>query len=145
MIMSKNLLLALLFISQMAGAQNWLTDFEKAKEEAKLSNKSIVMVFSGSDWCAPCIKLDKAIWSSEVFKKYAQDHLVMVKADFPRKKANALDVTQQKHNQSLAERYNPQGYFPLVVVFNSAGQVTKTLGYANKSPQEYIALMGLTN
>ncbi len=59
MIMSKNLLLALLFISQMVGAQNWLTDFEKAKEEAKLSNKSIVMVFSGSDWCAPCIKLDK--------------------------------------------------------------------------------------
>jgi len=32
-----------------------------------------------------------------------------------------------------------------VVVFNSAGQVTKTLGYANKSPQEYITLMGLTN
>jgi hypothetical protein len=69
----------------------------------------------------------------------------MVKADFPRKKANALNPSQQKHNQSLAERYNPQGYFPLVVVFNSAGQVTKTLGYANKSPQEYISLMGLTN
>jgi thioredoxin-related protein len=57
--MSRYLLIAVLFLSQIVGAQNWLTDFDKAKEQAKKENKSIVMVFSGSDWCAPCIKLDK--------------------------------------------------------------------------------------
>ena len=143
--MKKALFLLAILFGWMASAQDWHLYMEQAQAKAKQENKSLVLVFQGSDWCAPCIKLDKAIWSSEVFKKYAQDHLVMVKADFPRKKANALNPSQQKHNQSLAERYNPQGYFPLVVVFNSAGQVTKTLGYANKSPQEYISLMGLTN
>lgn len=143
--MKKALFLLAILFGWMASAQDWYLSMEQAQAQAKQENKSLVLVFQGSDWCAPCIKLDKAIWSSEVFKKYAQDHLVMVKADFPRKKANALNPSQQKHNQSLAERYNPQGYFPLVVVFNSAGQVTKTLGYANKSPQEYISLMGLTN
>jgi thioredoxin-related protein len=143
--MKKALFLLAILFGWMASAQDWHLSMEQAQAQAKQENKSLVLVFQGSDWCAPCIKLDKAIWSSEVFKKYAQDHLVMVKADFPRKKTNALNPSQQKHNQSLAERYNPQGYFPLVVVFNSAGQVTKTLGYANKSPKEYITLMGLTN
>ena len=142
----KKLLIALvLLLGWASNAQDWKLSMDEAQAKAKKENKSLVLVFQGSDWCAPCIKLDKSIWSSDVFKAYAQDHLVMVKADFPRKKANALAVQQQKHNQKLAERYNPQGYFPLVVVFNSNGQVTKTLGYANKSPREYIALMGLTH
>lgn len=142
----KKLLIALvLLLGWAANAQDWKLSMDEAQALAKKENKSLVLVFQGSDWCAPCIKLDKSIWSTDDFKAYAQDHLVMVKADFPRKKANALSVQQQKHNQQLAERYNPQGYFPLVVVFNSDGQVTKTLGYANKSPREYIALMGLTH
>jgi len=52
-------------------AQEWHTDFVKAKEIATKENKTIVLVFQGSDWCAPCIKLDREIWSSEVFKSYA--------------------------------------------------------------------------
>lgn len=136
--MSKNLLLALLFISQMAGAQNWLTDFEKAKEEAKLSNKSIVMVFSGSDWCAPCIKLDKDIWQSPEFKAYAEDNFVMLRLDFPRRKANALPPKQTEANKALADKYNPNGYFPFVVVFNSALNKRGETGYKKMSPQEYI-------
>ena len=50
------------------------------------------MVFSGSDWCAPCIKLDKAVWQSEEFKKEAETNWVIYKADFPKKKANQLKV-----------------------------------------------------
>jgi thioredoxin-related protein len=143
--MKKLLLAFVLLLGWASNAQDWKLSMDEAQAQAKKENKSLVLVFQGSDWCAPCIKLDKSIWSTDVFKAYAQGHLVMVKADFPRKKANALAVQQQKHNQQLAERYNPQGYFPLVVVFNSDGQVTKTLGYANKSPREYIALMGLTH
>lgn len=67
-------------------AQNWMTDFELAKEKANQENRNIVLVFAGSDWCAPCIKLEKEIWQSEEFKKYSDNNYILLKADFPRQK-----------------------------------------------------------
>jgi thiol-disulfide isomerase/thioredoxin len=51
----------LILVSNYGLAQNWQTDFEEAKRIASEQNKNIIIVFSGSDWCAPCIKLDKNI------------------------------------------------------------------------------------
>ncbi|MGB5553164.1 MAG: thioredoxin family protein [Flavobacteriaceae bacterium] len=122
-------------------AQDWQTDFTKAKEMAKKEKKTIVLVFQGSDWCAPCIKLDREIWSTETFKKYASDHFVMVQADFPRKKKNGLSEEQQAANKKLAEVYNKKGIFPFVVVMDTDGQVLKETSYKNISPEEYIKLI----
>jgi len=57
----------------------WRTDFEKAKTEAKSEHKLILLNFSGSDWCGPCIRLKKDIFDSETFMKYADENLVLVK------------------------------------------------------------------
>ena len=64
-------------------SQNWKSNFEEAKAEAMKQEKNILLVFSGSDWCAPCIKLDKNIWQSEEFKKYSDQNYILYKADFP--------------------------------------------------------------
>ena len=50
-----------LVISVNCFSQNWQTSFEESKQLADRENKSIILVFSGSDWCGPCIKLDKNI------------------------------------------------------------------------------------
>jgi thioredoxin-related protein len=141
--MRKLVFLIILFLST-AGfvyAQAWQTDFEEAKKIAQQSELPIILVFQGSDWCAPCIKLEKEIWSTEEFQNYAQSHFVMLKADFPRKKANKLNADQQDKNAKLAEKYNQKGYFPLVVVLDKQGKVLGETGYENKSPEEYIKLL----
>ena len=104
-------------------AQEWQTDIEKAKELAAAKDRNIVLVFQGTDWCAPCIKLENEIWKSDEFKNYAKEHFVLLKAEFPRRKKNQLSKEQQAKNNSLAEKYNTQGYFPLVVVLDSNGNV----------------------
>ncbi len=119
-------------------AQDWQTDFTKAKEIASKENKSIILVFQGSDWCAPCIKLDKEIWSTEDFKRYATAHYVMLQADFPRRKNNALSEIQTKANAALAEKYNKQGYFPFVVILDSKGTVLGQNSYKKTTPENYI-------
>ncbi|MGB3774219.1 MAG: thioredoxin family protein [Leeuwenhoekiella sp.] len=119
-------------------AQDWHTDFTEAKEVAVAEHKPILLVFQGSDWCAPCIKLEREIWSTEAFKDYAKDHYVMLKADFPRKKKNALEQQQQNKNSALAAKYNVEGYFPLVVVLDQNGKVRGKTGYKNLTPEEYI-------
>lgn len=125
----------------MMNAQSWLVDFEKTKAEATNKNQNIILVFQGSDWCPPCKKLEKEVWSSEAFKNYAKDHIVLLKADFPKRKKNALPVKLQQHNNELALRYNPKKRFPSVVVLNKEGKVLGQTGYVKKrSPSEYIAL-----
>ncbi|WP_081212460.1 thioredoxin family protein [Salegentibacter sediminis] len=137
--MKKGLILVILLLNlSTVFAQEWETDFEKAKELASEEDKPIVLVFQGSDWCAPCIKLDREVWSTDAFKNYATDNYIMLQADFPRKKKNELSEAQRKANAKLAETYNKNGVFPFVVVLDSKGEVLGKTGYKKTTPQNYI-------
>ena len=138
--MNKFLSVALLFLATITtvNAQEWQTDFAKAKEIASKENRPIILVFQGSDWCAPCIKLDREVWGTEAFKTYAKKHYVMLQADFPRKSKNALSEEQTKANAKLAEKYNKNGIFPFVVVLNSKGEVLGETSYKKTTPENYI-------
>lgn len=139
-VMKKIFLMMTLLGSALAFSQDWKS-FEEAKVLAQKENKFIILVFSGSDWCAPCIKLDKNIWQSDAFKAEAQKDWILVRADFPKKKANALTQSQQEENKVLAEKYNKEGFFPLVVVMDKNAKVTGKTGFKNISPAEYITLL----
>lgn len=98
-------------------------------------------MFSGSDWCAPCIKLEQSIFQSEAFKTFSATAYILVRADFPKRKKNKLSETQQAQNNELAATYNQNGYFPLVVVLNAEGNVLGKTGYKKTTPEEYISLL----
>lgn len=106
-------------------APNWQLNFEQAKAEAQQSHKLILLNFSGSDWCGPCIKLKKMIFESTEFEQFAAEHLVLVRADFPRLSKNKLDAQQEVRNEALAEIYNKPGKFPYTVLLDSDGHVLK--------------------
>jgi len=127
-----------LLISLAVFSQDWYTNFDKAKTEAKTNNQNIVLVFQGSDWCAPCIKLEREVWNTKEYQELAKDHFVMLKADFPRKKANKLSEDLQKQNAHLAETYNQEGYFPMVVVLSQEGKVLGKIGYDKSTPEAYF-------
>lgn len=135
----KSLLISFFLLSTIVStAQEWTYDLGIAKEIAQKEQKDILLVFSGSDWCAPCIKLDNQIWQSEAFKAYAKKKLVLVRADFPKRKNNQLSKDQQEKNNALAEQYNTKGYFPLVILLDTKGEVLNQLGYKNLPPTDYI-------
>jgi len=133
-------LLAALFTFPLS-AQLWQPDFESAQQLAAKDQQPIVLVFSGSDWCAPCIKLEREIWSQEAFTKATTGHFVFYKADFPRRKANHLPKEVSDRNAKLAEQYNLEGSFPLVVVLTPEGEVLGRTGYKSTTPTEYAALL----
>jgi thioredoxin-related protein len=136
--MKKVMMYMFLLLGTLGYSQNWKTNFEEAKKEATEQNKKILLVFSGSDWCAPCIKLDKNVWQSEDFKSYANAKYVLLRADFPKKKGNALSLDVKNGNHLLAEKYNKEGFFPLVVLLDNTGKVLGKKGYENISASEYI-------
>lgn len=122
-------------------AQDWKDSYQEALEQANSEDKPIVLVFSGSDWCAPCIRLEKTIWTSREFKNYANKELILYRADFPRKKSNKLPQEQLDQNKRLAERFNQNGYFPLVLILDKSEKVLGKTGYQKISPEEYIAVL----
>lgn len=135
------MLILFLFLGTLGYSQNWKKNFEEAKNQALKENKNILLVFSGSDWCAPCIKLENTIWKSEEFQKEAEQKWVIYKADFPKKKVNQLASELSESNKKLAEQYNKSGNFPLVLLLNKMGNVLGITGFKNTSPTEYIELI----
>ena len=139
----RTVLFSLLFLtlSLPVAAQHWATDYGSAQRTAAAEGKSVVLVFSGSDWCAPCIKLDREIWQDPSFQDAAQEDFVFYRADFPRKKENRLSEELTEANGKLAERYNQRGAFPLVVILTPEGEVLGQTGYQKTSPTEYLAIL----
>lgn len=136
--MKKSMVVMLLFMATMGYSQNWGNNLEQAKKEATEQNKKILLVFSGSDWCGPCIKLDKIVWQSDVFKKESEKNWILLKADFPKKKADLLSPELTENNKKLAEKYNKEGNFPLVVLLDNNGKVISMTGFKNVTAEEYL-------
>lgn len=135
-------ILAFMFLfTNTINAQEWITSFDEAKNIAKNENKHIILVFAGSDWCAPCIKLEKQILETKEFKESVKNDFVLIKADFPRKKKNQLTESLQNQNKKLAEEYNKSGGFPLVVVLDKDGKKMGETGYKNISPDSYLNIL----
>lgn len=117
----------------------WLTNFDVATKEATTSHKLILLNFSGSDWCGPCIRLRKEILESEQFEKYASENLILVRADFPRQKKNRLPAEQVKLNEALAEKYNTEGKFPYTLLIDEHGKILKSWdGFPNETPEKFV-------
>jgi thioredoxin-related protein len=127
--------LSIIFISLLS----WIGDFSQAQTQAKQEHKLILLNFSGSDWCGPCIKLKHDVFETAEFEQFAQGKLVLVRADFPRLKKNQLPKDQQDRNDQMAERYNPNGKFPLTVLINAQGKVVKEWEGYQPSKEKFIA------
>jgi len=119
--------------------QTWGHSYTDALQVAQKEHKYILLNFSGSDWCGPCIRLHKEVFTLVDFNKLANEKLVLLNADFPRYKKNQLSAAQQKINDDLAERYNNKGNFPLTVLLDQNGREIKNWEGFPGSPADFIA------
>ena len=136
-ILKQNIVLVLLLICSTAFSQ--ADGFDELKSKSKTQNKNILIYFSGSDWCAPCIKFKKKFIETDSFRAFAEKKLLVYNADFPRKKANQLNKEITTNNEKIADVYNPTGNFPMIVLINSGGKILKKWDHLpNVSLEEFI-------
>jgi thioredoxin-related protein len=139
----KHNLILILFLSVFAIAiaaeetteLNWLSNLEEAQLESEESGLPIFVNFTGSDWCGWCIKLVDEVFSKEEFIDYANENLIMVKLDFPKRIEQTKET--KDYNRSLSSKYNIQG-FPTILLLNSEGEVIAKTGYQAGGPNKYI-------
>jgi thiol-disulfide isomerase/thioredoxin len=113
------------------------TDAEEAFKISSETHKPVLLVFAGSDWCAPCMRFEKTILKESTFQHFASDNLVILKADFPQREK--LPMSVQEQNEKLAERYNPKGIFPAFLLLRDDRTVlSSSLQFHNQSSTEFI-------
>lgn len=130
------------FNGEIIIAQDWKYDLEEAKLQARKTDQNIVLFFTGSDWCPPCIKLEKNVFSNKDFIAFAKDNFVWLKADFPKRRKNRLSVEQQNKNEALASKYNKKWIFPVLLVLDKEAKVLGVTGYRRGfDANSYVSLL----
>jgi thioredoxin-related protein len=133
------LLLACSFVTTIARASEWQTDYEQALATAKAARKCVLLDFTGSDWCGPCIEMKEVVFSQTAFLDYAKTNLVLIEVDYPRR--NVLPEKVTKQNALLMYQYgiDKSGY-PTVILLDPDGKILGQLeGYGGERPADIIA------
>jgi protein disulfide-isomerase len=131
--------LLLLFALQKGAAADWQSDYTKGLAKAKAENKQVLLDFTGSDWCGPCIELRKRVLSSKEFAAYAAKNLVLVEIDYPQRKKQSAELKTQ--NEKLSKQYGiDEKGFPTIVLLDPDGKVIREFtGYDGEPTAEIIA------
>ncbi len=130
------LLACLALAALRASESDWMTDLSKAQAKAKAEKKLVLMDFTGSDWCPPCMKLKSEVFATTEFADYAKKNLVLVELDFPRKKQQSAE--QKQANQALASKYKVEAY-PTIIVLNAEGKkIDELVGYQPGGPKPFL-------
>ncbi|MEK7953406.1 thioredoxin family protein [Luteolibacter soli] len=133
--MTRTLSLFALLLLPLSAA-TWNSDFDAALKEAKASSKTVLIDFTGSDWCAWCIKLHKEVFDQPEFEAAAKDKFVLVELDYPKDKA-LLTEAVAKQNEALLKRYPIKGY-PTILLCDGEGRPFAATAYQEGGPAKYL-------
>ncbi|MFT5906092.1 MAG: thiol:disulfide interchange protein [Cryomorphaceae bacterium] len=130
----RNLLLVALMVSGSALAEGpWLTDIDAGVKKAKAEGKLVMVEFTGSDWCPPCMMMDKEVFSKKEFLAEAQKNYVLVKLDAPKS-----DPELEKATKELMKKHQVKA-FPFVLLFDAEGKEFKRFGATeNRTVEDFI-------
>ena len=119
--------------------KGWTDDYDSALGKAAKEKKFVLLEFTGSDWCAPCMMMRKNVFTKEEFVKKASENFVLVELDFPKK-----DKELAEKNKPLAEKYKITGY-PTVVLLDEAGkEVTRFFASEHQTVKAFLEHLDVT-
>jgi thioredoxin-related protein len=118
--------------------EGWIVDFEAAKELAAKEGKDILMEFTGSDWCPPCIALKKKVLDTDVFKTKAPEKFILLKLDSPRDKSKQTPAEIAQYRK-LSEEFKITGV-PTIILADAKGRpFAKMVGFGGQEPDAYVS------
>ena len=111
----------------MAAGKGWVDNVEEAVKTAQNEKKDLLLDFTGSDWCPPCMALNREVLSTESFISEWSKDFVLVELDFPNNKPQSDEI--KRMNNEWNQRFNIRGY-PTIILADSSGlPYAQTVGY----------------
>ena len=117
--------------------EGWSTDVEAAIAQAKKEKKAVLVEFTGSDWCPPCIMMRNNVFSKKEFIDAASKNYILVEVDLPK-----ADKELAARSQIVATKYNIEGY-PTVVLLNGEGkEFSRFFAAEHPKLEDFLAHIG---
>ena len=117
--------------------KGWIEDFSVAREMAAKEGKNILLVFSGSDWCGWCVRMDREVYSDKKFMAKAKEDFILVMIDTPANKS-ILSKVAERQNPELLKKYGIRGFPCSVVVTPDGSEVKRFSGYQRGGPAAFL-------
>lgn len=118
---------------------NWYTDFKTAREDAKAQKKPMLVYFTGSDWCKPCVKLKRDFFNTPEFAAAAKDYVVVM-LDIPYRD-DIISMDQKAKNKEVQKKLNSK-VFPTLIALDSKGKERNRMErYSFPDPKYYWDFM----
>ncbi|MFU8892339.1 MAG: thioredoxin family protein [Luteolibacter sp.] len=113
--------------------EGWLTDVDEAIASAKKENKAVMLEFTGSDWCPPCIAMKKNVFSKPEFLEKAAEKFVLVHLDFPRGNPEL-----REKNMPLAQKYAIEGYPTIILLDGEGKEFTRFFASQHPTVEQFL-------
>jgi protein disulfide-isomerase len=104
-----------------------LTDYDTALDDAKKYHVPLLILFTGSDWCPYCQKLEQEVLSTGDFSSFTSTHFVFLTIDDLRNSPVA-DDDKQRISQ-LERKFNISGFPTLVLIDTDEHEKGRMEGY----------------
>ncbi len=117
--------------------EGWLINYEEVYEQSLIYNQPILANFTGSDWCGWCKKLKRAVFDTDIFKKWAKENVILFELDYPRRTPQDPEIKQQNLQLQQTFRSVVRGY-PTVLLFD----IERTSDENGEKQNDGINLLG---
>ncbi len=129
----------ILFVCNYCATTNadeiWSENVAESIEAAKADNKDVMILFTGSDWCPPCMQLEKDVLSQPDFFEKVREKYVLVICDFPQKTEQSEEL--KKQNNEWQSKFGVAGY-PTIVLVDSEQRPYAFSGSREGSAGDYV-------
>lgn len=116
----------------------WLEDPDKAIKTAAKDKKDLLLLFTGSDWCPPCKKLESEVFMDEDFYAEAEGHFVFVKFDFL--KNSPLREEVKLKNEKWSKKFGVDS-FPTIVLVDPNLKPYAFAGYEEGGAANFLGML----
>ncbi|KGL59801.1 thioredoxin disulfide isomerase [Polaribacter sp. Hel1_33_49] len=102
--------------------------YKEALKKSKREKKPVLIYFTGSDWCGPCKVLDKDLFHTEKFKALAEEDLILLEVDIPRR-LDIISPDRMKENKIIQKKYRVNSFPTLMIVNHRGKKIAEKKGY----------------
>ena len=110
-------------------------DLRAAITDSKKTDRPIMLVFTGADWCIYCKNLEDEVFNTPEFENW--NEVVKVTVNFPQ--AYSLPKHVAKQNELLKKKFKSLiTSYPTVLIVDAKGSVIAKTGYAKGGAKNWI-------
>lgn len=119
-------------------ADGWLTSYEEALDAAERTGRPILTVFTGSDWCAHCHRLEEKVLQTETFGRWAEDRVVLLMIDLPQQ---GISQEERQARSRVCIKYGVRAFPSAVLIGPDGAKIAGQSGYTGQSADAWVGAM----